>query len=425
MTYVMGRSITLWSVAGLLAGCGPGAAGETGGDSTGDSASESSAADTGPSTGIPGTTSPTDSSATELTNPTDSSVTDPTSPTEATGGVDTDGQTDTSDTSWMPDPDLPQFPCEDALWNYVDPAPSVPAHARVDSRGHLRVTSTWSVLDFDAGGNLVGQIDPAPPWGWGGIDAADNLYVSFRDEVAGRKGLRKFDVAGALLWEIDRGPAPDIDDFAGHVTVAPDGTTLVSDEQLDRVERYDAAGAVVWDQEIVDKPFTEVFAMNAAGVAVAVRHGPQGAVLALAPDASVLWEHPFPSDPSALADIDEQGNVTVVNRNTPTTRLERLGPDGSVLAFVDIETPDIVGNRVQALAANEAGQSVLASTGLLNGEPITLVMRHKANFDGDGGYFCEVGTTARAVAIDEAGKYYLAGTVLAEDGEHLFVAAFD
>ncbi|MCY1064451.1 hypothetical protein OV090_06750 [Nannocystis sp. RBIL2] len=429
MAWIVWRSMHAWGVAaGLLTGCGPGTSTVTGTDSSDSTAAESSASDTGPGTDFP---DPTTSGATE-TGATETGATDP-SPTDATSqstvtvtsGPDTDGgHTDeTSDTVSMPDPGVPlgRFTCEGARWSFVEPTLSRPGHARIDSRGHMRVTSSGSVLDFDMDGNLVGQIDPPKPWGWGGIDAADNLYVSFRDEMAGRKRLRKFDVTGAMLWENDRGPLDS--DFSGRVTVAPDGTTLVSDKFSDRLERYDASGAVIWDKVIADKPFREPSAMNSAGVAVALGHGADGAVLALAPDASVLWEHPFSSQPEALADIDESGHVVAVTRDWPA-RVIRLAPDGAQQWFLDLEAPELVDTYVGAIATNDAGQTALAFSGTLNGAAMAMAMRLTPNGDTEV-RVCDSASEAQAIAIDEAGVIYLAGIVWAEDGEHLFATALD
>ncbi|WP_434419839.1 PQQ-binding-like beta-propeller repeat protein [Nannocystis pusilla] len=398
--------MTIWGAAAcLLAGCGPAPPGESGSDS-----SESN----GPGSPGSGPSGPASATAPPPTN-------------TATSGEDT-GATgfDTADTEIPPDPGVPlaQFTCAGARWRFVDPTQSEPGAARVDSRGHLRVTSSWSILDLDETGQLVGQLGAPSPWGWGGFDAGDNLYLSFHDEVNGRKGLRKFAVTGAPVWQIDRGPASDRHEFAGRVTVAPDGTTLVSDRAHDRVERYDAAGASVWDKTIADRRFDDPFAMNTAGVAAALRHGAEGAVLALAPDASVLWEHPFATDPRGHADITESGEVVAASYSWPP-HVIRLAADGSVQWDRVIELPQLAHGAVAGLALNEAGEMALAVPAILNDANVAAAVRLDANGEVVAVYACDPTSLGMTVALDEAGTIYLAGIVWAEDGEHLFAVALE
>ncbi|WAS95335.1 outer membrane protein assembly factor BamB family protein [Nannocystis punicea] len=406
--------MTIWGAATcLLAGCGPRTPGETGSDSSQPTGSASDATDTKPGTGTPAS---------------EPGPTDPTPPptTTATSGTDTDDASeDTSVTEIPPEPVIPldQFTCAGARWRFVEPSPSLASNAHVDSRGHLRLTSGWDVLDFDPTGDLAGLIAPPSPWGWGGIDAADDLYVTFRDERAARKGLRKFAATGEVVWEIDRGPSPT-KEFSGRVTVGPDGTTLVGTHSESRLERYDPAGALLWDKTIADKRFTDVVALNSAGVAAALRHGRDGAVIALAPDASVLWEQPFSTHPSGYADIDENGEVVATSRHGQP-HVARLAADGSVLWDKLVELPQLTDPSVTALATNEAGATALSLHATLNGEMVALALRLDKNGEVAALHACDPTSQGRAIAIDEAGVVYLAGVVWAEDGEHLFAVALE
>lgn len=399
----------LGAAACILAGCGPAAPGESGSESS----ESTSPSGTGP--GSPGSGTP---------DPVSASAPPPT--TTATSGADTaETGFDTADTEIPPDPGVPlaQFTCAGARWRFVEPTQSEPGAARVDSRGHLRITSSWSILDLDETGQLVGQLDAPPPWGWGGLDASDNLYLSFRDEVAGRKGLRKFAVTGAPIWEIDRGPSEQ-PEFAGRVTVAPDGTTLVGDRTHDRVERYDATGATVSDKTLADKSFDDPFAMNTAGIAVALRYGADGAVIALAPDASVLWQHPFASEPRGHADIAESGEVVAASYSWPP-HVIRLAADGGVQWDRVIELPQLAHGAVAGLATNEAGEIALAVPAILNDKNVAAAVRLDASGEVVAVHACDPTSLGMTVALDEAGTLYLAGIVWAEDGEHLFAVALE
>ncbi|MFY0538872.1 PQQ-binding-like beta-propeller repeat protein [Nannocystis pusilla] len=285
------------------------------------------------------------------------------------------------------------------------------------------MTSTWDVLDLDTTGDLAGLVAPPSPWFWGGIDAADDLYVSFRDEVTARKGLRKFSATGETKWEIDRGPSPD-KRSAGRVTVGPDGTTLVGTHADSRLERYDPAGALLWDKTIVDKSFTDVLALNGAGVAVALRHGSDGAVIALAPDASVLWEQPFPTHPDGFADIDENSEVVAASKHGQPHAI-RLAADGTVLWNKLVELPQLTDPSVTALATNEAGETAMSLGATLNGEMVALALRLDKHGEVAALHACDPTSQGRAIAIDEAGVVYLVGVVWAEDGEHLFAVALE
>jgi hypothetical protein len=411
----LGRSVTIWGAATcLLTGCGPRTPGETGSDSSQPTGSGSDATDTRPGSGTPAS---------------EPGPTDPTAPptTTAGSGADTDDASgDTSVTQLPPEPGihLDQFTCAGARWRFVEPSPSLPSNAHLDSRGHLRVTSSWNVLDFDTTGDLVSLIAPPNRWGWGGIDAADNLYVSFRDETTARKGLRKFAVTGEVAWQIDRGPSPDAKEFAGRVTVGPDGTTILASRHDDRLERYDPAGAALWAQTLADKSFSDVFAINSAGVAVALRYGSDGAVKALAPDAAVLWEQPFPAHPRGYADIDEDGEVVAASIDGQP-RVARLAADGTVLWNKLVELPQLTDPSVTAAATNEAGEAALSLAAILNGETVALALRLDKNGEVAALHACDPTSQGRAIAIDEAGVVYLAGVVWAEDGEHLFAVALE
>ncbi|MFZ6182391.1 PQQ-binding-like beta-propeller repeat protein [Nannocystis pusilla] len=410
MAWFTRQNMTIWgATACLLACCGPGAPGESGSDSS---------EGTGGSPGS-GTLDP---------DPTTSPPPATTATSGETGETDDTGATgfDTADTEIPPEPGVPleQFTCAGARWRFVDPTPSLPGAAAVDSRGHLRVTSSWSILDLDETGQLVGQLDASPPWGWGGLDAGDNVYLSFHDEASGRKGLRKFAATGAPLWEIDRGPASDRHEFAGRVTVAPDGTTLVGDRQHDRVERYDAAGATVWDKTLADKSFDDLFAMNTAGVAVALRYGAEGAIIALAPDASVLWEHPFATEPQGYADIGESGEVVAVSNSWPP-HVIRLAADGSVQWDKVIELPQLAHGAVSGLATNQAGEIALAVPALLGDTNVAAAVRLDASGEVVAVHACDPTSLGSTIALDEAGTIYFSGIIWADDGEHLFAVALE
>lgn len=419
------RHASIWgAVTCLLAACGPGAPGDTASaSSSGSGSAASSDATAPPSTGGPG---PTAASASEpaVTDTDPGPDTAPT--TTATSSADTGpSHDDTSDTDIPPQPGVPldQFTCADARWRFVEPTLSSPANARVDSRGHLRLTSHWALLEFDETGALVGHIEVPPPWGWGGIDAADNFYVSFLDERLARKGLRKLAVTGESLWQIDRGPA-QANDFSGRVTVAPDGTTLIAGRNDTRAERYDPAGVLVWDKTLADKRFDDPFAMNTAGVAAAIRYGVDGAVLALAPDASVLWERPFGSRGRAFADIDEGGVVVAASLSWPP-HVIRLASDGAVLWDKTIELPMLADGHVSAVATNEVGAIALAIGATLHDTQVALALRLGPDGEVTALHACDPTSDGQGIALDEAGTIYLAGVVWAEDGEHLFAVALE
>lgn len=400
----------------LEIGCTPPSPSETASE-TGNSSSSSSGSSTAPTS--------TDSTATDgdtSTTGTSSSATGP--------GTGTTGDTG-------PDPVVPldEFTCTGATWIYVDPTVSDPyLGSLLASDGRLIVAKnhaypphhTGLIFDTDGVPTEVFDFGVVHEYGWGGIDAQNHLYVTFDDDTSDlHTWLRKYDLAGSLVWEVDRGPVGDKMPWPGQVVVAPDGTSLINTAYPARIERYDVAGALVYDKQVPDKFVAYVFAMNTAGRAVAERTAPHTLVV-LDADANPAWEHPVEPAYIAGADIDEAGNVVAVVADAGIqTSVLRLAPDGALVSDVALDLAPLVEQGPEHLAANEAGEVAIALQAYTDGHPVAVAV----TLDSGGGVLtsivCDPASVVRTVQISEAGAVYLTGRVYADDGEHLFAAAFE
>ncbi|WAS95334.1 hypothetical protein [Nannocystis punicea] len=422
-----------------IAACGPGSPpADTDGGTGDDTSPTSTASSDAPPTSAPNPTIPgpdaTDTNATDTgvltTDPVTTGVLTTGFETDTDTGFETDG--DTGEPS-EPAPGVPldQFVCGPAArWLTFDLESAGGSWAVADSRGHLRVsTLEFDFLDFDEAGVLVEQFAVPQQWHLGGLDGADELYLPFIDTgippEQRHRWLRKFSLDGTLLWEVDRGFSFGLTSLAGRAAVAPDGTTLLSQRDLGRVQRFAADGSLLLDKELGDKPFDEALAMNTAGVAAAVRYGEAGAVLALTPDAAVAWEHPFELPDRAVAEIDESGRVTAAPVEAPLEVL-RLAADGAVQWHQTLGTlPKFAVSTQTAIAVNELGETAVSGTGFSGDFQAAFVVKFTPAGEIDAIHQCDNTSAGRGVAIDEAGAVYLVGQVWDTEGPHLFAAAFD
>ena len=166
---------------------------------------------------------------------------------------------------------------------------------------------------------------------------------------------------------------------------------------------------LVWDKTLADKRFDDPFAMNTAGVAAAIRYGVDGAVLALAPDASVLWERPFGSRERAFADIDEGGVVVAASLSWPP-HVIRLASDGAVLWDKTIELPMLADGHVSAVATNEAGAIALAIGATLHDTQVALALRLGPDGEVTALHACDPTSDGQGIALDEAGTIWPASS---------------
>jgi hypothetical protein len=410
------RNLLSLSVALLLSplACGPapstsGTDSETGGGSSSSSSSTPTTTDT---TADPTSTSTSTSTGTGVTS---GATVEP--------GDESESESDTVN---LPEPGVPldQFTCAGAKWVYVEPARSRGGGSVLASNGHYFVTSSGHIVEFDTSGALVSDVDYGMfTWSWGGLDAADHLYLAYGDE--GRRWLRKFDLSGALVWEVDRGPLAQPNAHRGRVAVAPDGTSLVYTQVGRRLERFAADGGLLYDKQAAADVFNHVPAMNGAGEAVALRYGLDGQVVVLDPDAEVIWQQPLTLGPRGWADIDAAGNVSVATSGS--LQIRRFAAGGALAWDVTLALGEGEGESawVTDLVTNEAGETAVAASATSGEQSRAFAVK----LDADGAvlatHSCDLSSDASTVAIDEAGAVYLAGAVYAEDGLHLFAAAFE
>lgn len=108
------------------------------------------------------------------------------------------------------------------------------------------------------------------------------------DNDTRQRWVQKFDVAGALVWEVDLGPSPEtntIDVMA--ITVAPSGSILLTDGDY-VLHKFDAAGNPLWN--VKPGQYLNPRAMNDAGQIAGLSPGLDPGVHLLNPDGSLLWK---------------------------------------------------------------------------------------------------------------------------------------
>lgn len=354
-----------------------------------------------------------------------------TSAAETTGGPDetTDGPGDatTETTTGMHDTDsgsTPEdFACEGGAWLFVDPETSGAGKVSLAADGRARVFSDGLSREFDATGTLVATTPiPSGAVHWD-IDAEGNGYGMFRDEdgVSPRKWLRKFDPAGAMLWERDLGPRDQGYAWGYDIAVAGDGTTVYSDRAAvgdgTRMVKHAADGTLLWDLEVAEQ--LEVAAIGSAGAMVALVW--DEGVRLFDPSGEELWTRPWELSVLSTAAIDGAGAVVVgAEIGSSAVKIGKFAADGTPLWDTFVEGMWGFGD----LAVNASGE--IAVGGEYNNEPPFRGM--VARLDPSGVtlavHSCDSGSWEVDVAIDDAGTIFASGAVDFET-YHMYVTAYE
>lgn len=396
----------------VVTGCDPKDPGVTGGTvstgtTTGGSDSEGT---TGGGSDSEGTTS-----AAETTGGPDETTTD------GPGDVTTETTTGMHDTDSGSTPD--DFACEGGAWLFVDPETSGAGKVSLAADGRARVFSDGLSREFDATGTLVATVPiPSGAVHWD-IDAEGNGYGMFRDEdgVSPRKWLRKFDPAGAMLWERDLGPRDQGYAWGYDIAVAGDGTTVYSDRAAvgdgTRMVKHAADGTLLWDLEVAEQ--LEVAAIGSAGAMVALVW--DEGVRLFDPSGEELWTRPWELSVLSTAAIDGAGAVVVgAEIGSSAVKIGKFAADGTPLWDTFVEGMWGFGD----LAVNASGE--IAVGGEYNNEPPFRGM--VARLDPSGVtlavHSCASGSWEVDVAIDDAGTIFASGAVDFET-YHMYVTAYE
>ncbi|WAS98235.1 hypothetical protein [Nannocystis punicea] len=396
----------------VVTGCDPKDPGVTGGtvsEGTTGGGSDSEGMTGG---GSEGTTTVPDTTTSLATTDGPGETTDGPDETTTGGGHDTDSGSTPED-----------FACEGGAWLFVDPEPSGAGQVSLAADGRARVFSFGLARQFDAAGTLVATAPiPSGAVHWD-IDAAGNGYGMFRDEegVSPRKWLRKFDPAGAMLWERDLGPRDQGYAWGYDIAVAADGTTVYSDRAAvgdgTRMVKHAADGTLLWDLEVEEQ--LEVTAIGASGAMAALVWN-EGVRLLDASGAE-LWTRPWELSVLSTAAIDGAGAVVVgAEIGSSAVKIGKFAADGTPLWDTFIEEMWGFGD----LAVNASGE--IAVGGEYSNEPPFRAM--VARLDGSGAklavYGCDSDSWEVDVAIDEAGTIFASGAVNF-DAYHTFATAFE
>lgn len=397
-------------VAAALTACGP-ASGDTAGD-----------------TDTTATAGDTDTTAADT--PTTAASDDPTGEP---------GDTDTDTTGEAP----PQLACGGASWaTPVEPGEFLGVAA--DSRGHAIGfgTSQTSLTFPDAlivdlgpdgapshriGAGAPGEYDSV---GGSGVDGDDNVYALVNEGLTTEDGLdtrfwlRKFDTGGALVGELDLGTASQgLRPY--DLAVAPDGSVVITSldpVDHDVVTRRGPDFAVLWE---VNAPALHVHAVNAAGTSVALRS--RDGVVKLGADGQTEWDLDWPLWNPGAADLDDLGNVVVAGTaedGAPLT-VARFDPDGT-LAWETKFTLRNQYDQISDVAVNAAGTVAVAGYTQTDGWKAFALRLDAAGEIVEQHHCDEPESRGEAIALDEAGRMFLAGILFQDGAENLaYVAAFE
>ncbi|WAS91394.1 PQQ-binding-like beta-propeller repeat protein [Nannocystis punicea] len=339
------------------------------------------------------------------------SATASTTSTSTTASTDDDETTTAPTTSGGPDGGS-ALGCTDVRWVHPFPWLASIRGLAVDSRQHVRTgyrDGDYHVLDIDPSGLVVGTMDFADTSpNWYGIDDQDDLLLVFHEDDSIHR-LRKFDVHGAQLWEVEY--QPDAKGLSQpHAKPGPGGTTVVTRDTW--IFKYDADGQQLWEMQ--DPGYPLIAGVSAEGVIIGF-YVTTTDFWARDADGQLLWQEDWGEHAQSdrVFAVDAGGGIAVGEQ---ALGVARFTVDGTLEWE---RTEEELGVRVDAMAMNAKGQlAVLGQTMELGGASAAVVL------DADG-----TETTKRActeldgkeVAIDEAGRVVIG----ANDLDDYYVVSFD
>ena len=414
----MNYSTVVLSTLCLLIACGPGAeesqeTGEqTGGSTAGPTGAESSG-------GAPVTGSSGDESTGEPASGTDGG--ESTGENLSSTGEEPGNMTEVEElTTGEQPPPVGPFTCMDARWVFVGSEPRYVRELGPDLRGHVLGHTELGILDVDPAGALALNrvFDGTPWWTTAGPDAAGNWFkTSVEHNDTRRRWLHKFDVTGALVWEVDLGlPANqgNIDVMA--ITVAPNGSVVLTDGEY-VLYKFDAAGNQVWSFEPTQ--YLRIAAMNDAGQIAGLSPGNNPGLRFLDADGSELWQVIWDSAEGmhGRAAINASGEILI--GSSFGASLRRYSSAGVELWHDwDLGGPF----SLAQLAMNASGEIVAG--GYSHPDDSALILRLDAAGAVVSSHKCNAGSGITSVAIDDAGVIYAGGNV--DQTDFLpFIAVFD
>lgn len=326
-------------------------------------------------------------------------------PDGTSGGAADTGATDTD----APGPDAGEpIACPDARWEHLDTGAGEFWALAADSRGHLRAqnytrTGEWRLIDLDPAGAHAGGIALDPElWfiHFGGVDDGDHAYLALRDRADAdpRQRLRKVDTSGALVWEVDVGPAEET--LRNMPAVGPDGSTVVTEQS--KMSRRDADGALVWQRPRDPGALLTAVSLNAGG-AIAAIELTTARIWVLEPDGSPRWIGEFGGRWAEYAFLDDAGEVIA---SSDDGVLARFAADGALLWERTAASLGLAG--FLGLAMNAAGE--VALIGHPTEGPGTQMITLDAAGEAAVVRGC-TGASVQHVAIDADGAVYVAGYV--------------
>ncbi|HEY0137134.1 MAG TPA: PQQ-binding-like beta-propeller repeat protein [Nannocystis sp.] len=318
--------------------------------------------------------------------------------------------------------------CASARWLLVEPRSDDISAIAVDSRGHVRfaapiVPNEYRIVDIDAAGAIAA--DPrfdseAALVRFAGVTPDNGILVRFSDrgETDPRSWLRKFDVAGAQVWQTDLGPYPDAN--LGATFAAPDGSTIVGVQvvsaALYTIRKYDPAGALVWEVPVSDA-YLFPNSINAAGfIAAAQPFSPR--LMVLRPDGSTLWDLAFDVPGFDRARIDVAGNIVATSSDG---NLMRFSADGALLWEKTPADLPVALSSISDWTINQSGEIAIIGTS-------KATHRDTAFKLSPAGELASTVTCERVfisqVVLDEAGALYLGGSHFRNGAYDAVMAAF-
>lgn len=326
----------------------------------------------------------------------------------------------------LPDPPTGDFTCMDARWVFVDEKPTYVRQLNPDLRGHVLVYNEHGLLDLDPQGSVAVDrsfADVSPLWSVAGPDAAGNWFLSFaEDNEVRRRWLRKFDVEGQLVWELDLGAVPEL--LTGDpmdVVVAPNGGLVLTDPEDQQLHRFAADGTKLWSVQPAN--YLRIQAMNDAGEIVGLSPGDNPGPHVLEPDGSLRWKFIWESADNmhGRADINAAGEV-VAGSTWVGVQIKRFSPAGEIVWQRDYSGMPGRINYLGELAINDAGDIVLGGRTL--DDSGVIISRVAPDGELLGSKLCNPGSFLTDITIDNAGVVY-AGGYIDETTYFPFVAVFD
>jgi len=252
----------------------------------------------------------------------------------------------------------------------------------------------------------------------GAVDGNDNVYAIF-PECNAHFYLRKFDVTGALIEQIDLGSYPG--GFRGYnLAVAPNGALVITSFEDGIISRRGPDLAVVWEMS----SDLSVHAVNNSGAAIATRW-PDGLVM-LDANGSIVWDIEWSLFDLPQVDINEAGQVVVGGRgNDQQLSVARFDSDGILVWDTHFNVHDKF-DSIYDVEINATGTIAIAGT-IQPSNLLGFAVKLDANGDLLAQHVCAPETESRghAIALDETGGIRLAGTVYLDNDYKSFVAAFE